>query len=197
MKKIIFIVTVALLFSSCNSNVGIKGNETNQNCEAKVISKEQLADLLLSKDLTNVQFIDIRTPKKYVIGHLPKAINIPIKNFFDKSRFESISKDKMLILYGEDISEPKMVALLASHFNKGSFYIAGGGYEYIEKNMLHGFGLNSGVYDDEIPLVDFQEAINEIKGRSGVAAGSKPVKKAVSTKPIVKKKKKAVSGGCG
>jgi len=197
MKKIIIIAIATLLFSSCNSKLGMRGSGTNQNCEANVIGKEQLANLLLSKDLTGVQFVDIRTPHEYAIGHLPKAINIPMGNFFEKDRFETISKDKMLILYGKDASEPKMIALLASHFNKGSFYIAGGGYEYIEKNMLHGFGLNSGIYDDETPLVDFQKAIDEIKSRSGVAAGSKPTKKAPSTKPIVKRKKKAVSGGCG
>ena len=196
MKKIFLIVIVVFLYTSCSKYEGIKSEETNQNCIVNELSKEQLTDLLYSKDLKGVQFIDIRTPHQFAIGHLPNAINVPIDNFFDKKRFEEINKNDMLVIYGNDASTPKMIGLLASHFNKGSFYIAGGGYEYISNNILNGFGVNSGVYDDEIPLVDFQKRINEIKSKSGASIGA-PAKKKTTKKPIVKRKKKAVSGGCG
>ncbi|HIP49185.1 MAG TPA: rhodanese-like domain-containing protein [Lutibacter sp.] len=197
MKKIILVVVIAFIFASCSFNEGINADETNQNCVANVLTKQQLADLLYTKDLSGIQFIDIRTPHKFSIGHLPNAINIPISNFFDKERFKAINQGDMLVIYGEDASSPKMMGLLASHFNKGSFYTAGGGYDYIVENITNGFGLNSSLYDDEIPLVDYQKVIDEIKAKSGASVSTEVKKKAVNTKPIIKRKKKEVSGGCG
>ena len=197
MKKIIVVVVITFLFTSCSSSEGINGDETNQNCVAKVLTNQQLADLLYTKDLSGIQFIDIRTPHKFAVGHLPNAINIPMSNFFDEERFAAINQGDMLIIYGEDTSSPKMMGLLASHFNKGSFYTAGGGYDYIVDNITNGFGLNSSLYDDEIPLVDYQKVIDEIKAKSGAGTTTKVKKKATNNKPIIKRKKKEVSGGCG
>jgi len=197
MKKLFLIVIIAVMFVSCSSNEGIQADETNKNCEANILTKQQLADLLYSKDLKGVQFIDIRSPHKFAIGHLPNAINVPMDNFFDKNRFQKINKEDMLVVYGEDASTPKMMGLLASHFNKGSFYTAGGGYDYISNNILNGFGINSGLYDDEKPLVDYQKAIDELKAKAGVSSTKTTKKKTTNSKPIVKRKKKAVSGGCG
>jgi len=196
MKKILLILITVSLFISCNTDQGIKMDEIKQDCVANVISKEKLTNLLYAKDLKGVQFIDIRTPHQYAVSHIPNAINIPQKNFFDKDRFNQINKDDMLILYGDDASSPKTMALMAGHFKKGNFYIALGGYEYINNNILGGIGFNTGLYDDEKPLVDYQKEIDAIKNKSGAATG-KPTKKKTAAKPLVKRKKKAVSGGCG
>ncbi len=176
MKKLLIISLGILILSSCNAKQGIDADETNQNCEAKVLSKEQLTGLLLSKDIKGVQFIDIRNPHAYAIGHVPHAVNIPMKDFFNKNRFKEINKDDMLVLYGDDASTPKLIALLASHFKKGRFYTAGGGYPFIEKNILRGFGINSALYDDEIQLVDYQKAIDALKSSTGRTSAT-PVKK--------------------
>jgi len=197
MKKILIIlVGFTLLLSSCNNAKGIGDDEIKQGCEANAISNEQLADMLYSKDIKNVQFIDIRTPHNYAMGHLPNAINIPMKNFFDDNYFSKINKDAYLILYGEDASSPRLMALLGGHFNKGKFYVALGGYDYIKTKILDGYGIYSGLYNDEDPLVDFAKKVNEIRSRAGGSAKSVKPKKA-SSKPIVKRKKKEVSGGCG
>jgi predicted small secreted protein len=197
MKKIILIlVGFTLLLSSCNNAKGINDDEIKQGCKANAISNEQLADLLYSKDIKGVQFIDIRTPHKYAMGHLPNAINVPMKNFFDDAYFSKINKDDYLILYGDDASTPKLMALLGGHYNKGKFYVALGGYDYIKTKILDGFGIYSGLYNDEEPLVDFEKAVNEIRSRAGGSA-KKAVKAKASSKPIVKRKKKEVSGGCG
>jgi hypothetical protein len=197
MKKILLILITISLFVSCHTDQGIKIDEIKQDCVANVLSKEDLTNLLYSKDLKGVQFIDIRTPHQYAVSHIPNAINIPQKNFFDKERFEQINKDDMLILYGEDASSPKLMALMAGHFKKGNFYIASGGYEYINNNILRGVGFNTGLYNDEKALVDYQKEIDAIKNRSGAATGKPTKKKKTKAKPLVKRKKKAVSGGCG
>ncbi len=196
MKKIILILAVFLLIISCKNNSEISQNEINKGCKANFITKEELADLLYSKDLSGVQFIDIRTPHDYTISHLKNAINIPMKNFFDKKYFSKINKDDVLIIYGADASTPRLMALMSDHFNKGKFYVALGGYDYIRHNIIDNYSIYSDMYDDEKPLVDFQKKIDEIKSRAGVAPG-KTVKKSAASKPIVKRKKKEVSGGCG
>lgn len=197
MKNIIVILIGLVFLSSCNSKKGIQVTDTNQNCEAKVISVEEIADLLASKDLKAVQFIDIRTPHEFVLGHLPNAINIPMKNFFDEDRYEDIDQDDMIILYGDDTSTPKMMGLLASHFKKGEYNIAMGGYDFLKGVSPDNVDFNLKHYDDEFPLVDFQKEIDLIVKRSGAAPSQATKKKPTSTKPLVLKKKKAISGGCG
>jgi len=197
MKKIIIILTGLILMTSCNSKDGIHQVETQKNCKANAISKEQLADLLYSDGLKNVQFIDIRTPHQYAVGHLPGAINVPMKNFFDDTYFSKINKDDILILYGDDASTPRLLALLNGHFKKGKFNVALGGYEYIKTKILDSYGIYSGLYDDEVPLVDFQQAVNDIKSRAGGGAVKTTAKPKTATKPVVKRKKKEVTGGCG
>ncbi len=196
MKKILIGLIGLILMSSCNTKQGITQSDINQNCKANAISNEQLADLLYSKNLKGVQFIDIRTPHKYAVGHLPNAINVPMKNFFNDKYFNKINKDDVLIIYGEDSSSPRLMALMSGHFKKGKFYVALGGYDYIKNKILNNYAIYSGIYNDEIPLVDYQQVVNEIKSRSGAAPG-KAVKAKAPGKPIVKRKKKEVSGGCG
>ena len=197
MKKIIIILTGLLLMTSCNSKEGIHQDETNKNCKANAISNEQLADLLYSKELKGVQFIDIRTPHQYAMGHLPNAINVPMKNFFNPEYFSKINKDDVLILYGEDASTPRLMALMSGHFKKGKFNVALGGYDYIKSKIMDNYAIYSGLYDDEVPLVDFQQAVNEIKSKYGGGGAAKSAKPKAPSKPIVKRKKKEVSGGCG
>lgn len=196
MKKILILLTGFLLLTSCKQQ-GIQQDEINEFCNSNVISNEQLADLLYSKGIKGIQFIDIRTPHQYAISHLPGAINVPMKNFFNKNYFSKINKDDVLILYGDDASTPRLMALMSGHFKKGNFNVALGGYDYIQSKIMDNYGIYSGLYDDEKPLVDFQEAVNEIKSRSGGGNAAPKAKPAAAGKPIVKRKKKEVSGGCG
>lgn len=197
MKYLIVILTSIVLLSACNSKEGIKTNTINQDCEAKVISQEEIADLLATKNLTGYQFVDIRTPHEFAMGHLPNAINIPMKNFFDEDRYENVNKEEMLILYGDDASSPKMMGLLASHFKKGEYTIAIGGYDFLKDLTPKNIDDTLTKYDDELPLVDFQKEIDSIVARSGAAPSSAAKKKPTTTKPLLIRKKKAVSGGCG
>lgn len=183
--------------SSCAKKTGISQNETNQNCKANALTNEQLADIIYSKGIDDIQFIDIRTPHEYAIHHLPGAINVPMKNFFSERYFSKIPKDKVLILYGRDASTPRLMALMAGHFNKGHFNVALGGCKYIRNKILNNYAIYSGLYDDEDPLVDYQQAINEIRSRAGAGAAAAPKKVAPTSKPIVKRQKKEVTGGCG
>jgi len=197
MKKILIVFIAFLAMTACRNKTGMRQNETNKNCKANAISNEQLADLLYGKQADGIQFIDIRTPHEYAMGHLPNAINIPMSNFFDDAYFSKLKKDNVLILYGKDASSPRMMALMAGHFKKGYFNVALGGYDYLKDKILDNYAIYSGLYDDEVPLVDYQQVINEIKSRSGASTSTAKPKPKANTKPLVKHKKKEVTGGCG
>lgn len=194
MKNIILIIVSALFLSSCYSDGEIKQEETNQNRILNSLNKSELTALLANKDFSGVQFIDVRTPHQFALGHLPNAINIPATNFFDKKRFKAIPEGKKLLVYGEDASAPKMMSILASHFNKGDFYTIGGSYNYIDTTIINGLKINLNLYDDEVPIVDFQKEIDRIRAEAGTVVS--PKKKVRKSKPFVKRKKKAISGGC-
>jgi len=197
MKKIFILLTGLLLLSACHNQKGIDEQETVQNCKANAISQEQLADMLYSKGLKGVQFIDIRTPHQYAVSHIPGAINVPMKNFFNPRYFSKIKKDAVLMIYGEDASTPRLMALMAGHFKKGHFNVILGGYDFIKTKILDNYGIYSGLYDDEVPLVDYQQFVNEYRSRAGAGAPAPKAKPAATGKPIVKHKKKEVTGGCG
>jgi len=179
---------------SCVSKEGME--ETNTDYEVNVIPEKDLLSLIDGKDFAGVQFVDIRTPHEFAKGHISEAINVPMDNFFTERRFDSITKDKMVLLYGADSSTPKMMSILSSHFNKGEFYVISGGYEYIKQKYIDQKKEVSLAFDDEVAIVDFQQAIDNIKIKAGGEVSAKPIKK-VKKKPVIKRKKKAVSGGCG
>ncbi len=183
--------------TSCQQQQGIDQTGTNQNCKANAISKEQLADMLYSRGLKGVQFIDIRTPHEYAISHLPGAINVPMNNFFNPNYFSKINKDAVLLLYGNDASDARLMAIMAGHFKKGNFNVILGGYNYIKEKIVDNYGVYSGLYNDEEPLVDYQKFVDEYRSRAGAGATVTKVKPVVASKPIVKRKKKEVTGGCG
>ena len=197
MKKIIIIITGLLLITSCNNREGIQQIDTKQVCKANTISVYQLVDILYSKGIKDVQFVDIRTPHQYEVSHIPGAINVPMKNFFNQKYFSKINKNAVLLIYGDDASTPRLMALMAGHFNKGNFQVILGGYDFIKGKILDNYGIYSGLYDDEVPLVDYQQFINEYRSRAGAGAPAPKTKPAAPGKPIVKRKKKEVTGGCG
>lgn len=197
MREIIIVLLSIVLLSSCISKEGIHTDETLDKCKANVISKDSIRELLVNKEIDGIQFVDIRNPHEFAMGHLPNAISIPQENFFDKERFDQIDKEAKIILYGDDASMPKMIALMANHFEKGDFYIALGGYDYLNEENRESFGLGENSYDDEIPVVDYQKEIDEIVSKSGVAPKPASKKKVSTAKPMIVRKKKAVSGGCG
>jgi rhodanese-related sulfurtransferase len=152
--------------------------------------------LLYSKNLDSIQFIDIRNAHDFSISHLPNAINIPMKNFLNKKYYSKIDKNKVLMVYGYNSSEPRMISLLSAHYKIANLYVILGGYDYLKKNILDNFGIYSGVYNDEDPLCDFAKKMTDVASKAGAPAKSSKAPKAAPA-PMVKRKKKEVSGGCG
>ena len=192
-----FLLIGVAMFNSCTKNVALDAGSSNKRCAINELSINQITDLLYSENMDGVQFIDIRNAHDFSESHIPGAINLPLKSFFDKRQFAKIEGDKYLVVYGYDSSTPRLVSLLSSHFKKANLYVAMGGYDFLKSKIMDNYGVFSGIYDDEVPLCDYAKKMNDIASRAGSAASSAKAKPSAAPKPMVKRKKKAVSGGCG
>lgn len=52
---------------------------------------------LLDQKTNNLKIIDVRSPEQYAEGHIPTAINIPLKELLGK--LSSLPKNKTLVTY--------------------------------------------------------------------------------------------------
>ncbi len=200
MRKLIVLLLAILMsgiFGSCTKNEAFETTEGEKGCSINALTKEQVADLLYSKNLDSIQFIDIRNAHDFSLAHLPNAINIPKNNFLNKKYHKKLDKNKVLIVYGYESSEPRLISLLSAHYKIANLYVILGGFDYLKNNIINNFGIYSGIYNDEDPLCDYAKKMVDVASKAG-AAPSKPVSGAKpAPAPMVKRKKKEVSGGCG
>lgn len=88
--KLILIALITIAFISCNSQ---------KKDEKQLEIVELISVVELQKIDSDVQLIDVRTPKEYAEGYIKNAVNI---NFFDDDFLEQMSvldKDKPVIVY--------------------------------------------------------------------------------------------------
>ncbi len=195
MKKLILIIVSFNLLASCQSKQGFNENEARK-CNVQQVNKETLTNILYGGGSNEIQFIDLRTPHEYAMDHLPGAINIPFKNFFDQKYQKLIKPDKILIAYGNG-SEAQLAAMMGFHFENLNIYVIPAEYDFLKNKILNRFALYSGVYNDEQPLVNFKEALKEIARKYGSGQTKTQIPKPKTNLPTVKRKKKEVTGGCG
>ena len=206
-SKILLFLVIAASFTSCNKEVKqdyvltpeeilnfyVNGGKTNSKF---ALSEEEFADIVLLKDTANYQFIDVRSAHKFIGSHLPDAINIPLsKKFLCNENMQQLNQDKkMLVLFGKNTSQSVSTFLLLKQLGFKNLKVALGGCEYSKGYLMNNFGMKTGPYNDEFPRYNYAKVVAETSGAGSAAVSSsspKPKKKAV------KRKKKAVSGGCG
>lgn len=54
---------------------------------------------IISTPYSTALIIDVRTPKEFSNGHIPKSLNIPIDNFRDTMLSKNIDKNTKIIIY--------------------------------------------------------------------------------------------------
>ncbi len=195
MKKIVLLSMIISVLAACQPKQDFKESEARK-CNVQRVDKETLTDILYGGDFQDIQFIDIRTPHEYAGGHLPGAVNIPFKNFFDEKYQSQIKPDKILIVYGNG-SDAQLAAMMGFHFRYLNMYTIPAGYDFIRDKIMNRYAVYSGVYDDEVLLVDFKEALKEIAQKYGAGQVKTQAPKPKAALPAVKRKKKEVTGGCG
>ena len=200
MKKLIgliLIISISGLFGSCSKNEAFEATESRKRCAINVLTQDQIANILYSKNLDSIQFIDIRNAHDFSVGHLPNAVNIPMNNFLTKKYNSQLDKDKVLMVYGYDASSPRLISLLSAHYKLANLYVIMGGYDYLKDKILDNFGIYSGIYDDEAPLCDYAKKMKDVASRVGTVVSKPSGGAKAAPAPVVKRKKKEVSGGCG
>lgn len=88
MKKIVFIITVTLLFlASC----------INQKQEGVVVADTATFEKNMKEQ--NAQLVDVRTPAEFSDGHLKEATNIDILQPNFKEKVSGLDKEKPVLVY--------------------------------------------------------------------------------------------------
>ena len=208
LSKILLFFVIATSFTSCTEEVKqdyvlspeeilsfyVEGGKTNSEF---ALSESEFADIVLLKDTVNYQFIDVRSAHKFISSHLPHAINIPLSQKFLCNENMNIlnQDDKMLVLFGENSSQSVSTFLLLKQLGFKNIKVALGGCKYSKGYLMNNFGMKTGAYNGEYARYNYAKVVSETSGAGSATASSssapKPKKKAV------KRKKKAVSGGCG
>lgn len=171
------------------------------NQEGRYVSTDHVAKLLMTKDPT-LMLIDVRTKKDYDHFTLPGAINIPL---------DSILNEQYIDYLDQDVYETVLFSNGTSGADQAWMILKSNGYEgnYVMKGGLNKWFKT--IIDPEKPaptagMVE-RENYEFRKGASlfftgvssagvGGSTDAKPKPKAAAV-PMVKRKKKEVSGGCG
>jgi rhodanese-related sulfurtransferase len=207
LSKILLFLVIATSFTSCKEEVKqdyvltpeeilnfyVNGGKTNSKF---ALSEEEFADIVFLKDTVNYQFIDVRSAHKFIESHLPQAVNIPLsKKFLCNENMQQLNQDeKILILFGENSSQAVATFLLLKQLGFKNLKVALGGCKYARYYLMNNFGMLTGVYNDEFPRYNYAKIVAETAGAGSVTPSSSAPK---AKKKLVKREKKAVSGGCG
>lgn len=162
--------------------------------ETYVVDVDQLADLLIQKD-PSVQLVDLRSPKEYEAFSLPGAVNIPMDSLLSENWAGYLDQQvKKIIFFSNGTTRSSQAWMITRQLG------------YANNNILKG-GLNEWfekiIRPQEPGATASVEAFDRYQRR--VAAGQYFTGKSGSMdqedskkdfKPIIRKKKKMVQGGC-
>lgn len=167
------------------------------NKEGRYISTDEVAKAIIEAD-PSFLLIDLRTPKEFNHYTIDGAINIPYANIMDDKNADYFNQDiytTVLFSNGSSLADQAWTRLRSYDF-KGNKVLKGG------LNRWYKTILNPEKPKDTDPIT-MNELYQFRKGASIYFTGAQVVgdsggaSKPKSSKPIVKRKKKAVSGGCG
>ncbi len=208
LSKILLFLVITASFTSCTEEVKqeyvltpeeildfyVNGGKTNSKF---ALSEEEFADIVLLKDTANYQFIDVRSAHEFIGSHLPDAINIPLsKKFLCDANMKQLNQDKkILVLFGKNSSQSVATFLLLKQLGFKNMKVALGGCHYSKGYLMNNFGMRTGAYNGETARYDYSKVVAETSGAGAAVASSSSASK--PKRKAVKRKKKAVSGGCG
>jgi len=209
MKRIELIIIAALLFvgfiviflpntEPFKHVIGEKELLYETNKEGRYISTDEVAKAIIESD-PSILVIDLRTPYEYNHYTIEGAINIPYAKIMDDANADYLDQDvytTVLFSNGTSLADQAWVRL-RSYDYKGNKVLKGGLNEWY-KTIINPRKPR------DIDPITVTEQYQFRKGASiyftGVqdgVQGSSSSSKPKSKKPIVRRKKKAVSGGCG
>ncbi len=193
-----FLVIFTATFSSCTKyNFKYQKSVAKSYKDMKIIKLfplNKLVEVVVTADTNIYQFVDIRNPHQYVNGHILNAKSLPLKSMYGKNISIFCNNKKIFLLYGNDASEARLAYSYLEELGIKNIYPLGGGYNFIEKNIIKQFGVRSNTYDDEIARYDYAKVIAQTSGSS---VSNSNASTSAPPMPVIKRKKTATNvGGC-
>jgi len=185
-------------FRSMPRVIGPSALQYEMNKEGRYISTDEVAKMIMEKD-PSLLLVDVRSPEEYAKYSIEGAINIPAEKLMDPENKDYFLQDVYTtVLYSNGSSLADQAWLnLESYEYKGNRVMKGGLNEWYRTILNPLQPADKDLNDEVTKTYLFRKGAQVyFTGMqiSGAAPSSKP--KAAS-KPIIKHKKKEVSGGCG
>ncbi len=189
-------LVAAILPQKKNSSIELDAqqllNEIQQ--ENHLISTDEMANALINND-PEYQLIDLRSETEYKQYSLPGSINIPFEKLFDAEwapYIDQIARKNVFYSNGTTLSSEAWMLTKQRGF-KNNYILQGGLNEWYTT-----------IIEPEVPAsINGEEAINDYEARLGAKqffTGAGAVNNASANtdakKPVARKKKKMVAGGC-
>ena len=169
------------------------------NSQGRYITTDEVAKMIMEKD-PSLLLIDIRSPKEYKKFTLDGAMNIPFDKIMDDDNKDYFDQDvytTVLFSNGSSLADQAWLRL-RSYDYKGNKVMKGG------LNQWYQTIINPQKPADDVLTAQAEKAYLFRKGAQVYFTGATPVSSSATSakpkpsgKPIVKRKKKEVSGGCG
>jgi len=168
------------------------------NKAGRYITTDEVAKMIMEKD-PSLLLIDIRTPEEYKKYTLDGAMNIPFDKILSDEYIDYFNQDvytTVLFSNGSSLADEAWLTL-RSYDYQGNKVMKGG------LNQWYKTIINPQKPDDKELNAKLEKQYLFRKGAQVYFTGATPVSSQKSSKPkapakpIVKRKKKEVSGGCG
>lgn len=160
--------------------------------ETYVISVDKMAEAIISKD-PSYQLIDLRPAAEFDKYSLPGALNIPFDSLFEEKWLPYIDQiARKNVFYGNGTMLASQAWVLTRQRGFKNNYILDGGLNHWFDTIINPKMPNS--TEDEEAFARYQSRLGAKQFFTGASA--EPTSAAPARKPIPRKKKKMVQGGC-
>ena len=169
------------------------------NNKGRYITTDEVAKMIMEKD-QSLLLIDVRSPEEYKKYTLDGAINIPAEKIMDEDNRDYFASDVYTVVLfsnGTSLADQSWLRL-RSYDYKGNKVMKGGlneWYHTILNPQKPADDILSGKIEKQYLFRKGAQVY--FTGATPVTGGAKKSKPAPTGKPIVKRKKKEVTGGCG
>jgi len=188
-------LVAAILPQTKNSSMELDAKQLLNEIQLKnhIISVDEMADALINNDPA-YQLIDLRSPEEYKQYSLPGSINIPFDSLFSEKWLpyvDQIARKNVFYSNGTTLSSEAWMLTKQKGFQNN--YILMGGLNNWYATILNPQAPTS--LDDEDAFKAYQARLGAKQYFTGEGASS-PAVSLKPKKPIPRRKKKMVAGGC-
>jgi len=169
------------------------------NKDGRYISTDEVAQAIIEND-QSFMFIDVRSPKEYEAYTIDGAVNIPADKVMDEEFDVYLKQDAYTVVLfsnGSSLADQTWLRL-RSYDYKGHKVLKGGLNEWYSTILNPQKPIAKDLTAEEEEKYLFRKGASVyFTGAQVIGTGVSKPKASSASKPIIKRKKKAVSGGCG